>query len=230
MKPGYSKGMVARPLSPTLNLAVDILKRGGLVIAPTDTFYAIMGDVWSQRAVTRLVKFKSRDYGKPIPLIAGSKRITRSYVDDIPPIFDDLAREFWPGSLILVLKAARGLPAGITAGTGNVGIRVPVWCVAKELVRIMGRPLMVTGASFDPGTAPRSISEIPKGIRAGVDLILDGGWTPGYQPPTVLNLVPSSPELLREGIIGSRVTDFLNQMAWKAAISWSRHDISVIEV
>jgi L-threonylcarbamoyladenylate synthase len=230
MTPEYRKGLISRPHPPALLMAVDIIRKGGLVIAPTDTFYAILGDVWSQRAVTRLVKMKSRDYGKPIPLIAGSSRITRNFVEDIPPIFNHLAREFWPGPLIMVLKAARGLPVGITAGTGSVGVRVPQWCVGRELITLLGRPLMATGATMDGWRPPRAVGDIPRSVRSSVDLILDGGWTPGYQPPTVVNLVPDSPVIVREGTVGSRLSSFLNDMSWEGAGTWRSVLSDTVEV
>lgn len=202
-------------LTPALEMAKGLLRKGGLVIAPTETFYAILGDAWSQKAISRLVKLKSWDYGKPVPLIAGSVRIIRDVTTDIPPIFDDLAREFWPGPLIMVLKAAKGFPPGVTAGTGNVGIRVPGWSVALELARIYGRPLTATGANFNGSPSPRATAEIHPEIKLGVDLTLDGGWTPGYQPPTILNLVPTPPVILRDGTLASRVTAFLNELSWR---------------
>lgn len=228
MTPDYRKGLLTRPHPPALELAAAILRGGGLVIAPTDTFYAVMGDVWSQRAVTRLVRMKGRNYGRPIPLLADNTRITRNFAVDVPPMFGRLAREFWPGPLILVLKAAAGLPHGITAGTGSVGIRVPGWCVARELVGMVGRPLMATGATFPGGQAPRATPMIPSSIRSEVDLIIDGGWTPGYQPPTVLNMVPATPVVLREGSIGSRVSGFLNSLSWEGSDTWRMDRVTIV--
>jgi L-threonylcarbamoyladenylate synthase len=198
--------------------AVRILGEGGLVIAPTETFYGILGDAWSEKAVKRLVQLKGRDYGKPIPLIAGSTRIVSSATTDISNLFNELAWEFWPGPLTIVLKAAQGFPKGITAGTGSIGIRVPAQSPALDLAKFYRRPLTATSANFADQPPPRSVKELDPELAANVDLVIDGGWTPGVQPSTVLNLVPDRPVMLRMGILGRQVENFLAELSWRLDI------------
>jgi L-threonylcarbamoyladenylate synthase len=198
--------------------AIRILREGGLVIAPTETFYGIIGDAWSQKAVKRLVQLKGRDYGKPIPLIAGSTRIVLSGATDISPLFYKLVEEFWPGPLTIVLKAATGFPKGITAGTDSIGIRVPAQSPALDLAKFYRRPLTATSANFADQPPPRSVKELDPELAESVDLVIDGGWTPGVQPSTVLNLVPDRPVMLRLGILGRQVETFLAELSWRLDI------------
>ncbi|MDF1535656.1 MAG: L-threonylcarbamoyladenylate synthase [bacterium] len=195
--------------------AIRILGEGGLVIAPTETFYGIIGDAWSEKAVKRLVHLKGRDYGKPIPLIAGSTGVVLSVATDIPPVFKNLAEEFWPGPLTVVLKAARGFPRGITAGTDSIGIRVPAQSPALDLARFYRGPLTATSANFANQPPPRSIKELDGELAESVDLVIDGGWTPGVQPSTVLNLVPDRPVILRMGVLGRQVEALLAELSWR---------------
>ena len=189
--------------------AIHILRDGGLVIAPTETFYGIIADAWSRKAVGRLVELKERDYGKPIPLIAGDTIVVSKTAETLPSIFKPLAEEFWPGPLTLVLKAARGFPNGITAGTDSIGIRIPAQSPALDLAKFFRGPLTATSANFSGNPPARSIKELDEELVQAVDLVIDGGWTPGVKPSTVLNLTTDPPELIRSGILGKEVIDFL---------------------
>ena len=189
--------------------AIHILRNGGLVIAPTETFYGIIADAWSRKAVGRLVELKERDYGKPIPLIAGDTIVVSATAAKLPSIFKPLAEEFWPGPLTLVLKAAKGFPEGITARTDSIGIRIPAQSPALDLAKFYRGPLTATSANFSGNPPARSIKELDEELVQAVDLVIDGGWTPGVKPSTVLNLTTDPPELIRSGILGKEVIDFL---------------------
>ncbi|MDF1537196.1 MAG: L-threonylcarbamoyladenylate synthase, partial [bacterium] len=170
---------------------------------------------WSSKAVDRLVEIKARDYGKPIPLIAGDIIVVSSTAAVLPSIFKLLAEKFWPGPLTLVLKAARGLPGGITAGTDSIGIRVPAQSPALDLAKCYRGPLTATSANFSGKPPARHIKELDEELVMAVDLVIDGGWTPGVQPSTVLNLTTTPPTIIRGGIIGEEVKKFLKELEKK---------------
>lgn len=192
--------------------AIGILRKGGLVVAPTETFYGILGNPWSRKAVKRLIQLKGRDFGKPIPLIAGSVKTVQDMAPYVPPLFASLAERFWPGPVTLVLKAPTGLPPGVTAGTDSIGIRVPAQSPAQDLTRFYRGPLTATSANFQGMSPPRSVSELDPDLVAGVDLVIDGGWTPGGLPSTVLNLVSDPPVIIRRGALGKEVEEFLEKL------------------
>lgn len=194
--------------------AIRILRSGGIVIAPTETFYGILADVWSQKAVTRLVQLKSRKYGKPIPLIAGSSEMACTVVSQVPSLFKPFAERFWPGPLTLVMRADKHLPHGITAGTESIGIRVPSQSPALDLTRFYRCPLTATSANFEGKPSPRSVKELDPALVDEVDMVIDGGWTKGSQPSTVLNIITSPPHIIRHGIIGDQVQEFISGKSW----------------
>jgi L-threonylcarbamoyladenylate synthase len=191
--------------------AIRILRDGGLVIAPTETFYGIIADAWSRKAIGRLVELKERDYGKPIPLIAGDSIVVSRTAVTLPTIFKPLAEEFWPGPLTLVLKAAKGFPSGITAGTDSIGIRIPAQSPALDLAKFYRGPLTATSANFSGHPPARNIKELDEELVRAVDLVIDGGWTPGVQPSTVLNLTVEPPVVIRPGVLGEKVEVFLRE-------------------
>ena len=195
--------------------AINILRDGGLVIAPTETFYGIIADAWSQKAVDRILRTKERDFGNPIPLIAGDTITVSRSAASIPPLFKPLADKFWPGPLTLVLKAAKGFPDGITAGTDSIGIRIPAQSPALDLAKFYRGPLTATSANFTGRPPARNIRELDNELIQSVDLVIDGGWTPGGQPSTVLDITKQPPVLLRVGILGKRVRAFFNDRFWE---------------
>ncbi|HEY6005102.1 MAG TPA: Sua5/YciO/YrdC/YwlC family protein, partial [Anaeromyxobacter sp.] len=100
----------------------EVLRRGGVVAYPTETFYGLGALARDAAAVGRLIALKGRQEGKPLPLVAGS----RAQVDEVAELEGAAARladAFWPGPLTLVLPARAGLPREIAAGTGTVGVR-----------------------------------------------------------------------------------------------------------
>jgi len=151
--------------------AAAVLRRGGIVVYPTDTLYALGARADDAAALERLRRAKLRQEGKPLPL------------------------------LTLVLPALPGVAAAVTAGTGTVGIRVPASAVARALAARAGFPLVSTSANPAGGPAPSRVSELAPALRRQVDHVLDGGATPGGPPSTVVRLDGESVCVLREGAI-----------------------------
>ena len=181
--------------------AADVLRRRGLVAYPTETFYGIGADAFSPDAVARVVALKGRPADRPIPLILPGPETLSRVARAISPEARILAGRFWPGPLTLVVHGVEDLPAAITAGTGKVGVRLSGHPVAAALAAAFGGP--ITATSANPGGAPpaRSIAELDPLIADGVDLVLDGGETPGGPPSTVLDLTCDPPRVLRGGAV-----------------------------
>jgi len=179
--------------------AAEVLARGGVIAYPTETFYGLGAGAMSADAVTRVFALKGRLSDHPIPLIlpgpAALDRVARA----IPPAARALAARFWPGPLTLVLHAARDLPEAITAGTGKVGVRVSSHPVAAALAAAFGGPITATSANRSGAPPARSIEALDASIAGGIDLLLDGGETPGGPPSTVLDVTCAPPRVLRAG-------------------------------
>ncbi|UCF31989.1 MAG: threonylcarbamoyl-AMP synthase [bacterium] len=193
----------------SLRTAVALLRNGGLVIVPTETFYGIACDALDPGAVGRLALLKARERGKPIPLIAGSVGAIREAVSELPPLFQSLAGAFWPGPLTLVLAARSIFPGEITAGTSTIGVRIPGESFALELARAFGGLITATSANVAGQPPPRSPGEIDLETARGVDLVVDGGVTPGGLPSTVLDLTLAPPAIVRPGPLDEQVAKFL---------------------
>ena len=180
--------------------AAAVLRRGGIVVYPTDTLYALGARADDAAALERLRRAKLRQEGKPLPLLAAD-RDQVLLVARLEGVADRVAGRIWPGPLTLVLPALPGVAAAVTAGTGTVGIRVPGSAVARALAARAGFPLVSTSANPSGGPAPSRVSELAPALRQQVDHVLDGGATPGGPPSTVVRLDGESVRVLREGAI-----------------------------
>jgi L-threonylcarbamoyladenylate synthase len=179
----------------------EALSRGGIVAYPTETFYGLGVDATSAAAVERLVVAKGRPRGNPIPLIIARARDLAGIARDIPEVVHFLAARFWPGPLTLVLCAVPALPEAITAGTGKVGARVSGHPVAAAIAEACAFPITATSANVSGAPPARRPDEISGSIRDALDLLVNGGSTPGGPASTVLDVTEDPPRILREGPI-----------------------------
>jgi L-threonylcarbamoyladenylate synthase len=181
--------------------AAALLRRGGIVVYPTETFYGLGALASRGDALARLAAAKLRPEGKPLPLVAADAAQVRTVALLDDPVALELARRFWPGPLTLVLPAAGALDPALTGGGGTVGIRVPGSALARELARDAGGPLVSTSANLSGGAPPASAAEVAPELAARVDAVLDGGRTPGGLPSTVVAVEQGALRLLRDGAV-----------------------------
>jgi L-threonylcarbamoyladenylate synthase len=186
-----------------IDMVVGVLRRGGIAAYPTDTFYGLGVNCYRDKAVEKLYGLKKREYDKPISLVVSDVAMARGVCVNIPPSFEEMAKSFWPGPLTLVLKASSRLPSILLGEDGSIGIRLPDFFWLRELIRRAGFPLTATSANI---SGEKEISQPDKVIEifeGKVDLIVDGGMTPGQLPSTVVDLTSEKPKIIREGALPS---------------------------
>ena len=192
------------PLPPDLDAriaaAAEVLRRGGIVAYPTETFYGLGALARDAAALARLASAKLRPEGKPLPLLAADAAQVAE-VARLDGLAARLAARFWPGPLTLVLPASPALDAAITAGGATVAIRVPGSEIARELARRAGGALVSTSANLSGDPPPVLAAELSAGLAARIDHVLDGGRTPGGQPSTIVEVAGGAVRLVREGVI-----------------------------
>jgi len=142
-----------------------VLRRGGLVAYPTETFYGLGALARDRAALARLARAKLRPEGKPLPLLAADLAQVEE-VAVVTPEAARLAARFWPGPLTLVLAAVPGLDDAITAGTATVAIRVPGSDVARALARAAGGALVSTSANVSGEPPPADAAALSPALDA----------------------------------------------------------------
>ena len=179
----------------------EVIRAGGVIAYPTDTFYGLGADPGNPRAVRRLFEIKGRQADQPVLLLIPDAAAVRDWAAEVTACADDLMRRFWPGPLTLVFKAQPAVMPELTGGTGGIGLRVPGAIITRDLVRFLGSALTGTSANISGGPSPRTATEAAASIGDLVDLILDGGMTAGGKPSTVVDVRGEEPMVIRAGAL-----------------------------
>lgn len=191
--------------------ATRVLRRSGVIAMPTETFYALGASTSDEVAVRRVCAIKGRPQGKPILALIADRAQLTALVHEIPPAATTLMERFWPGPLTLIFPASPLLPEALTAGTGSVGVRQTAHMGLAPLLRQVG-PLTGTSANRSGEPPARTAEEVQTTLGSEVDLILDGGVTPGGLSSTIVDTVGPI-RLLREGPISRQQIEAALSMA-----------------
>lgn len=193
-----------RPLSPAaLTEAARIIGGGGLVVFPTETYYGLAADPFSETALTRLFALKKRPAAKPILTLIDSEARLIRMTTEIPAVYRVLMASFWPGPLTLLFRARPELSGWLTGGSGTVGVRISPLPAARQLAAESGGIITATSANLSGRPPAATAAEAAAQLGDGPDLILDGGPTPGGRPSTILTVEQGEPVLLREGMVAA---------------------------
>jgi L-threonylcarbamoyladenylate synthase len=184
-----------------------VLRAGGLVAFPTETFYGLGAHALDEAAVTRVFQAKGRPADKPLLVLVDSLAMVERVAREVPARARRLMDRYWPGPLTLVLAAHPSLPTALTAGTGTIGVRLSGHPVARALVAALGAPVTAPSANPHGATGPRTADEVLAALGVHVDLVLDGGVTPGGPPSTVLDLTRTPGVVLRAGAVAPTPVD-----------------------
>ena len=176
-----------------------VLDTHGVLALPTETYYGLAVRPTDTAALQHLMELKGRPSDKPILVLIGSLEQLPQLVQSIPPAAALLMELFWPGPLTIVFPAAPDLPALLTAGTGTIGVRQSPLRPLQHLLRHTG-PLTGTSANRSSEPPIDNAAAVQRALGAGVDLILDGGPTPGGLPSTMVD-ARDRPHLLRAGAL-----------------------------
>ncbi len=181
--------------------AAGILRGGGLVAFPTDTFYGLAADPRDEAAVERVFVAKGRAPAVALPLIAADIDQVLAASTGLSPLSLRLAERFWPGPLTLVADAASSIVPGVHGGSHTIAVRVPDHAVARGLAAAAGFPVVSTSANRSGEAAVTSADAVVSSIGGLVDLVLDCGATPGAAPSTVVDARGAVPVLIRAGAV-----------------------------
>lgn len=180
--------------------AASAVRKGELVVLPTDTVYGIGADAFTPSAVTALLEAKGRGRDMPPPVLVGTVRAANALVEDLGPYGQDLIDAFWPGPLTLVCKANRSLSWDLGDTKGTVALRMPLHPVALDLLKETG-PMAVSSANRSGAPAATTASDAEQQLGDSVTVYLDGGACADNTPSTIIDLTTAVPRLLRKGAI-----------------------------
>jgi len=190
------------PTAASLTEAARVIRNGGVVAFPTETYYGLAVDPENRAALARLFRIKRRPPGKAVLVLAENRSQLSSLIKDIPRIYNPLMELFWPGPLTLVFPGRDHLSFLLTGNTATVGIRISSHPLAGRLVAAVGRPVTATSANISGESPAVRAHEVAAQFGRGVDLVLDGGTTPGGAGSTVVGCdATGRPYLIRAGVV-----------------------------
>ena len=188
------------PPSPqVIEQAVACIQGGGVLVIPTDSFYALAVGVFQPAALKRLQAIKGDRDHKPFPVLISDPSQLDQVADDPPELAEKLIQQFWPGLLTLLLKAKPYILPVLKGEGGTIGVRQPDDSRVCEILKQTG-PLTGTSANRTGHPPAQTVEEVIQQLESDIDLILDGGPTPGGEPSTVLQVEPDL-RILRQGKI-----------------------------
>jgi L-threonylcarbamoyladenylate synthase len=188
-------------------LATSVLRQGGLVVFPTDTVYGVGAAVDRPEAVARIYLVKGRPLDRPIPVLISSLDQIERLVTRVDERVRRLAEAFWPGALTIVLPAQDWLPEEIVRDTGAVGLRMPDHPVALAVIEASGGALATTSANRSGEKEACTAEEALEALGDRVELIIDGGCSPGGVPSTVVAVADDSLRILRVGALDPELVE-----------------------
>lgn len=180
--------------------AISSVRRGDLVVLPTDTVYGIGADAFSQSAVKALLDAKGRGRDMPVPVLVGSVRAATALIHRLGTYGQDLLDEFWPGALTVVCRANPSLSWDLGDTKGTVALRMPLHDLTIELLKEVG-PMAVSSANLTGRPPARTAAEAEEQFGDAVAVYLDGGLSGDASPSTIVDLTADVPRLLRAGAI-----------------------------
>lgn len=175
--------------------ALEVLRRGGVILYPTDTVWGIGCDATDPEAVARVYEIKKRSDSKSLVLLAGDMDMVCRYVKEIPPMAEQLVEVndkpmtiIYPGAIAGERPSGAGAPVradrnalayNVVAEDGTVGIRIPMMEFCQGLVSRLGRPIVSTSANISGEATPKRYSEISEEVKSAVDMIVDPSFEAG---------------------------------------------------
>jgi L-threonylcarbamoyladenylate synthase len=182
-----------------IDLAIKTLEQGGIIAFPTDTVYGVGALIQDDKGIEKLFLAKGREFNKAIAVLIGD-------LDQLPiltPKFNLLAQKlakwFWPGGLTLVVEKSTYLPQ-ILSPLPTIGIRMPDHAFTHQLLIKTG-PLATTSANISGSQSPLSAQDVLSQLGGKIEMLIDGGISPGGTPSTVVDCTQKEPMIVRIGAI-----------------------------
>lgn len=184
-----------------LKIAANIIKKGGIVIFPTETVYGIGTNGLDEEAVKKLYEVKDRPLTKPISLLVSNFDMINQVAEDITEMEYKIMKNFFPGPLTIILNKKSCVPDILTANGNTVGIRMPDNEIALKLIELSGVPIATPSANISGRPSGIDIEDIKKDFEGKVDLFIDSGKSKIGSGSTIVKVEDNEIKILRQGII-----------------------------
>ena len=180
---------------------VAALRRGEIIVFPTETLYGLGADALNSQAVEKVFQLKGRDRNNPIPVLIADRAMLDMLAAAIPGRAKALMDYFWPGPLTLVLPARSDIPKPLVNANGGIGIRISSQPIATQLVASLQRPLTATSANPSGKEPARTVDEAKGYFSGTIEIFIEGGRLESKTGSTIVEVLNSEIKIIREGEI-----------------------------
>ncbi|MFL2664617.1 MAG: L-threonylcarbamoyladenylate synthase [Dehalococcoidia bacterium] len=184
-----------------IDKAIENIIQGNLVAIPTDTYFALSANGLNTKAIKKIYKVKGRNYSSPIPLLISSQNMAQNISNNLPDLFFDLTKKFWPGPLTIVVEANDKVPLIVKSESNKVGIRIPKHNVCLEIINKTNLPLSGTSCNISGMNPSKSYNFINSNYANLVDFTLEEPCGMETAPSTVLEIIDNTIKIIRSGAI-----------------------------
>ena len=191
------KVYIENPHQRIISKAVECIKKGGIIVYPTDTIYGLGADLYNKKAMERIHRIKKQSLSKPLSFILPDLKNISEYAN-ISDYAYKMMRRVSPGPYTFVLNASKKIPKLMLYNRKTVGIRIPNAPIALRLTEELGYPILSTSVPLEGGTYHTDPLEIADSFLHDIDLILDAGIM-FNNPSTIVDLTGNIPLIIREG-------------------------------
>ena len=199
--------------------AAAVIRRGGLLGIPTETVYGLGANGLDPEAVTHIFEAKGRPQDNPLILHIPSADWLERYCQEIPPAAYELAKQFWPGPMTMILKRRALVPDVVTAGLDTVGMRCPAHAVCRAILAAADVPVAAPSGNTSGRPSPTTAGHMLEDMDGKIDAIVDGGPCAVGVESTIIDLTCTPPRLLRPGgITLEQLESVLGEVAVDAAV------------
>ena len=186
------------PQKRLIRMVVEILRGGGTIAYPTDTYYGIGCDILNKKAIQKVYQLKQRNKNKPFSFICSGLKNISHYAKVSNYAYKTMKR-LLPGPYTFILEGSKLVPKIMLTKRKTAGIRVPDNSICLALVEELGNPIITTSATMPNGTIFYDPSLIHDFFQSRIDIVIDGGTVPG-NPSSVISLINDMPEVIRKGM------------------------------
>ncbi len=180
---------------------VQTLRKGGVIIFPTETVYGIGTNAYCEESVKKIYEVKQRPGEKPLSIMVGNAEEISKYAVISNEIEEKIIKNFMPGPLTIILKKKTGIFDYISSGKDTIGIRIPNNKMIMSILKESKLPVVAPSANISGKPSGIILEEILKDFDGKVDICINGGKAKLSEPSTIVQVIDNKPVILRQGKI-----------------------------
>lgn len=183
---------------------ISELKKGNLVIMPTDTVYGIVADATKEETIKKVFEAKERSFNKPLLVLVSDKKMLEKVVSEISPKTEEIISKYWPGPLTILFPKKEKVLDILTASSPYIAVRMPNDERLLNIIRKVNRPLISTSANITSKETITEVSQIEDKMQEKISYILDGGVVKN-EASTIIKIENDKIEILISGFLADKL-------------------------